>query len=55
MDWEVGTGTYTLLYTKSISGNKNLLYSLGKGTQYSVIAYTGKESEEEWTYMFMYG
>ena len=55
MDWEVGIGIYTL-YTKPIY-NKDLLCSLGKSIQYSVIAYLGKESEKEWmyTYMYMYG
>ena len=36
MDWEVGTGIYTLLCTKLI-GNKDLLYSTGKSIQYSMI------------------
>ena len=45
MDWEVGIGIYTLLYTKSM-GNKSLLYSRGKSIQYSVIAYMGNESEK---------
>ena len=30
--------------------NKDLLYSMGKSTQYSMVAYMGKESEEEWIY-----
>ena len=50
MDWKVGIGMYTLLYTKSM-GNKETIvaiYSLGKSIQYSVIAYLGKESEREW-------
>ena len=34
---------YTLLCIKWIT-NKNLLYSTGNSTQYSVMAYTGKES-----------
>ena len=46
MDWEVGIDTCTLLYIKSIQ-NKDLLCSLGKSIQYSVIAYMGKESEKE--------
>ena len=29
-------------------GNKDLLYSTGKFTQYYMIAYMGKESEKEW-------
>ena len=50
MDWKVGIGMYTLLYTKSM-GNKETIvaiYSLGKSIQYSVIAYLGTESEKEW-------
>ena len=31
--------------------NKDLLYSTGKFTQYSVITYMGKESEKEWIYV----
>ena len=50
----VGIGMYTLLYIKLIS-NKDLLYSLGKSSQYSVIAYMGRESEKEWIYMYMCG
>ena len=49
----LGIGIYTLLYTKSIS-NKDLLYSLGKYIQYSVIAYMGKESKKD-GYILMYG
>ena len=30
--------------------NKDLLYSTGKSTQYSVVTYIGKESEKEWIY-----
>ena len=41
MDLEVGIGIYTLPNTKLIS-NKDLRYSSGKSTQYSVIAYMGK-------------
>ena len=54
MDWEVGIGIYTLLYTK-LTGSKDLLYSLGKSIQYSVIAYMRKESGKEWIYMYMHG
>ena len=38
MYWEVAVGICTLLYTKLVSNN-DLLYSSGKSTQYSVIAY----------------
>ena len=37
---------YTILYIKQIS-NKDLLYSTGISTQYSVVTYVGKESEKE--------
>ena len=43
---EFGINIYTLLYIKQII-NKDLLYSTGKSTQYSVITYMGKESEKE--------
>ena len=33
--------------------DKDLLYSTGNSTQYSAIAYTGKESEKEWTYVYV--
>ena len=46
MDLEVGIGIYMLLYTKLV-GNNDLLYSLGKSIQCSVIIYMGKESEKE--------
>ena len=41
---EIGTDMYTPLHVKQIT-NKDLLYSTGKSTQYSVTAYTGKESK----------
>ena len=44
MNWEIGIDTYTLLYSKQIT-NKDLLYSTGNSTQYSVMTYMGKESE----------
>lgn len=31
--------------------NKDLLYSSGKSTQYSVVTYMGKESEKEYVYI----
>ena len=45
----VGININTLLYIKQIT-NKDLLYSTGKSTQYFVITYKGKESEEEYIY-----
>ena len=44
INWEIGTDIYTLLYIKQVSIDKNLLYSTGNSTQWSVLAYTGKES-----------
>ena len=46
--WKVmwGIDIYTLLYRKQIT-NKDLLYSTGKSTQYSVMAYKGKESKKK--------
>ena len=44
---EFGSDVYTPPYLKQI-GNKALLYSTENSTQYSVITYMGKESEEEW-------
>ena len=35
-DWELGTDKCTLLYLKQIT-NKDLLYSTGNATQYSII------------------
>ena len=52
INWKVGIDIFTLLYIKQIA-NKNLLYSTGNSTQYSVMAYMGKESEKEWVYVFV--
>ena len=41
---------YTLVYTKQII-NKDLLYSTGNSTQYTVITYMGKESEKAQIYV----
>ena len=38
---------YTLLSIKQII-NKDLLYSTGNCTQYSVMTYMGKDSKKEW-------
>ena len=49
------TFSYTLLYIKQIT-NKNLLYSIGNSTQYSVMAYIGEESlknKKEWMYKYV--
>ena len=47
---EIGIDKYTLLYIKQIT-NKDLRYSTGNSTQYSVITYAGKESEIEWIHV----
>lgn len=43
---EVEINMYILLYIKQI-GDKGLLYSTGESTQYFVISYMGKQSEQE--------
>ena len=42
MDWEFGTGTCTLWCIEWMV-NRDLLYSTGKSTQYSVVAYMGMD------------
>ena len=42
MDWELGTGTYTLLYVEWTI-NRDLLCSTGKSTQCSAIACMGMD------------
>ena len=49
---EFGINIYTLMYIKQII-NKDLLYTTGNSTQYSVITYMGKESEKEWIYVYV--
>ena len=44
INWEVGIDIYIPLYIKYIT-NKDLLYSTGNYTQYFVITYKGKKSE----------
>ena len=43
---EIGNNRYTLLYLKYVI-NKDLLYSTGNPTQYSVTTYMGKEPEKK--------
>ena len=43
INWEIGIDIHTLLYIKQIM-NKDLLYSKGNSTQYSIMAYMQKES-----------
>ena len=42
INWGIDSDIYTLVYIKQIT-NKGLLYSRGNLTQYSVMAYMGKE------------
>jgi len=46
-DWEFGIGTFIMRYMEWLA-NRDLWYSTGNSTQYSVITYMGKESEKEW-------
>ena len=52
INWEIGIDIYTLLYIKQIT-NKDLLYSTGNSTQYSVMTYMGKESKKEWISIYV--
>ena len=45
IDWKIGTDIHTRPNIKQIT-NKGLLYHTGKSTQYSVMAYMGKESKK---------
>ena len=46
INWEIGIDTYALLYIKQIT-NKDLQYSTGDSTQYSVMAYMGKNLKKK--------
>ena len=46
MNQEFGINIYTVQYIKQVI-KKDLLYSTGNSTQYSVITYMAKESEKE--------
>ena len=50
MNWEIGIDMYTLMCIKWMT-NKDLLYSTGNSTQYSVMAYMAKDSKKEWIYV----
>ena len=52
INWEIGIDIYILLYIKQIT-KKDLLYSTGNSSQYSVITYMGKESKIEWIYVYV--
>ena len=43
INWEIQIDIHTMLYIKQIT-NKDLLYSTGSSTQYSIMIYMGKES-----------
>ena len=45
INWQIVIDIYTLLYIELT--NKDLLYHIGKSTQYSVMAYMGKESKKK--------
>ena len=49
---EVETDIFTPLCKKQKT-NKDLLYRTGKSTQCCLITYGGKESEKEWTYLYV--
>ena len=51
ISWKIRIDIYTLLYIKQIT-NKDLLYSTGNSTQYSVMTYMGKEPKKEWICQF---
>ena len=50
INWEIGIDIYTPLYK---TDNKNLLYSTGNSTQYSVMTHMGIESKKEWIYVYV--
>ena len=47
INWEMGIDIHTTIYVT----NKNLLYSTDNSSQYSVMAYEGKESKIVWIYV----
>ena len=50
INWKIRINTYMLLHIKKVTNA--LLYSTGNSTQYSVMAYMGKESnKKEWIYV----
>ena len=58
-NWDYGISRYKPLYMKQIN-NKDLMYSTGNYSQYFVIIYRGKESENNlyiyiYTYIHTYG
>ena len=57
INWETGIDKCTLLYIKQVT-NKNLPYSTGNSSQYSVMTCMGEESKrvciKECVYIYMY-
>ena len=53
INWEIGIDIYTLLYIIKQITNKDLQYRTRNSTQYSVMAYMGKESRKEWIYVYV--
>ena len=52
INWEIGIDIYTLRYIKQIT-SKDLLYSTGNSTQYTVMAYMEKNLKKS-GYRYMY-
>ena len=52
INWETGIDIYTLLYVKQIT-NKDLLYSTGNSTPYSVMTY-GEKNLKVSGYIYLY-
>ena len=52
INWEIGIDIHIILYIKYIT-NKDLLYSTGNSTRYSVMTYMGKDSKKEWIYVYV--
>ena len=51
-NWKIEMDMYTVLYIKWIT-DKDLLHNTGNSTQYSVMAYMGKENKKEWVYVYI--
>ena len=52
LNGEIGIDVHALLYIKQMT-NKDLPYSTGNSSQYSVMACMGKESKKEWIYVYV--
>ena len=53
INWKIGIDVYTLLYIKYIT-NKELLYSTGNSTQYSLMVYMGNLKKSGDIYLYIY-